>query len=348
MARPIVFILPGRLDERVGGAIYDRCIVEGLGALGYRVRAVELGTSALQPDEAARSAARAAVGDIDPGALVVVDHAALPLLGDAALGRGEALVVLMHHALHREPELDEAAAAALAEQERTLLARAARIVVASAATGRDAVALGAEPERIAVVRPGTRPGPLAQGSGEPGVHMLCVASLTPRKGHLVLLDALGSLSRLRWRLTCVGSAERDPHTARTIEARIAAHGLEDRITLAGEHDPDALEPFWAGADLKVLASHHEGYGMVLAEAVARGVPVVATAAGAVPEAVPREAGILVPPGDADALATALREVLTDDGLLLGLRQGAIAARDTLPTWEAQVRAFAAALDGLLD
>ena len=140
--------------------------------------------------------------------------------------------------------------------------------------------------------------------------LLCVASLMPRKGHVVLLEALRELLDLHWHLTCVGSAERDPACAHSIAAAIDRLGLRQRVTLVGEQAESDLGPFYDRADLFVLASYHEGYGMVLAEALARGLPVISTTAGAIPDTVPDDAGLLVPPGDPQALAAALRQVMT--------------------------------------
>jgi glycosyltransferase involved in cell wall biosynthesis len=217
------------------------------------------------------------------------------------------------------------------------------VIVTSPQTRRDLAAYDVADARVGVVLPGTEPAPLARGSGGPDVALLCVASLTPRKGHLVLLEALAALRELPWRLTCVGSPERDPACARAIACAVERHGLGDRVRMVGEQPEAGLQPFYEAADLFVLASHHEGYGMVLAEALARGLPIVATSAGAIPDTVPPTAGILVPPGDPPALAAALRRLLLEPALRRDLADGARAARARLPGWADAARAFAAEL-----
>ena len=179
---------------------------------------------------------------------------------------------------------------ALARIERRLLPLARRVIVTSPHTVADLAAYQVPQARIGVVLPGTDPAPLARGSGGPGLALLCVASLTPRKGHLILLEALAELLDLDWHLTCVGSLERDPPTAQAIGAAIARLGLDARVSLVGEQDEAGLAPLYDRADLFVLASYHEGYGMALAEALARGLPIVATKAGAIPGTVPPSAG----------------------------------------------------------
>ena len=129
-----------------------------------------------------------------------------------------------------------------------------------------------------------------------------------------------------------------------IEKTITDLGLAERVTLVGEQDDDGLAKFYDGADLFVLASHHEGYGMVLTEALARGLPIISTTAGAIPETVPAAAGRLVSPGDAHALAEALRQVLTDRGCYRRLADGAAVARGTLTSWRDAARQFADVID----
>jgi glycosyltransferase involved in cell wall biosynthesis len=84
--------------------------------------------------------------------------------------------------------------------------------------------------------------------------------------------------------------------------------------------------------------------MVLADALARGLPIVSTTAGAIPDTVPSSAGLLVPPGDAEALAGALARAIAEPELRARLAEGARQARAHLPGWADAVRAFAAELD----
>jgi glycosyltransferase involved in cell wall biosynthesis len=176
--------------------------------------------------------------------------------------------------------------------------------------------------------------------------LLCVASLTPRKGHDVLIAALARVRDLPWACVFAGSPDRDPAHADAIRRLLAESGLADRVRLLGEREGDALEALYSGASLFVLASHHEGYGMALAEALARGLPVVSTTAGAIPFTVPAETGLLVPPGDAGAFASALRTLLGPSGAEVRARLSAAACRHaaTLPTWRDSARTFADAIE----
>jgi glycosyltransferase involved in cell wall biosynthesis len=345
MSPPVHLVVPGPLEQRTGGYIYDRRIVQGLRASGRAVVVHELAGAFPQVDQAACAAAARAVAALPRAALPVVDGLALPAFAGISERLPRPWVALVHHPLALETGLCAAEAEAFAGLERRLLAQAARVIVTSAATLRDLAAYGIEARRIGVVPPGTDPAPLARGSGGPSLALLCVASLTPRKGHLVLLEALAALRMLDWRLVCVGSLARDPACARAIVRACQRLGLRARVALVGEHPEAELGRYYDGADLFVLASYHEGYGMVLAEALAHGLPVVATSAGAIPDTVPDGAGLLVPPGDAPALAAALRRFMTEPELRAALIAGARAARGKLPAWDDAARAFASELAG---
>ena len=339
------FILPGDPETRTGGFIYDKRIIEGLTAAGLPVVRHRLPDGFPDPDEPTLARTTAVLAGIGDGETVVVDGLAMGAI--PALLRPHAerlrLVALVHHPLADETGLSPQRRAALFASEREALALAERIVTTSRHTAESLADYDVARGRVAVVPPGTDPAPLAAGSGGPGLRLLCVGSLIPRKGHAVLVEALGGLADRPWHLACAGSRRRDPATAAAVQHLVRERGLQRRVALLGELDPATLDAQYHRADLFVLASHYEGYGMVFGEALARGLPVVATAGGAVPEAVPAEAALLVPPGDAQALAEALAAVMDDDALRRRLTAGARTARDRLPRWPEAARRFRRAL-----
>jgi glycosyltransferase involved in cell wall biosynthesis len=183
-----------------------------------------------------------------------------------------------------------------------------------------------------VAPPGVDPAPLAAGS-ESGSRLLCVAAVTPRKGQDVLAEALKTLDDLAFQCVLVGALDRAP--AYVAGVRAAAG---DRVQFAGTRTGAALDATYAEADLLVLPSRAEPYGMVVTEALARGLPVVGTRVDGVPEALGAAPdgtvpGVLVPPGDAYALAAALRAWLTDPDLRRRWRAAARERRDTLRGWD---------------
>jgi glycosyltransferase involved in cell wall biosynthesis len=306
------------------------------------------------------------LAQIPDGSAVLIDGLALGAMPseverEAARLR---LIALVHHPLAAETGIDLDTAVALEASERRALAAASLVVVTSRAT---AVALrryGVGPDRLVVVEPGTHRAPLARGSQGAILHLLCVAALIPRKGHEVLFRALAMMSNLEWRLTCVGSLTRDPSTAERLRVRLRSDGLEDRVALAGEVDAAMLAALYDGADLFVLPTLHEGYGMAVAEALARGLPVVGTATGAIADLVsgnvggartsPRDArlqldsvaGLLVPPGDHEALAEALALAVGDAHVRDQFTHGARRVRDRLPSWEDASVRMSEALEGV--
>src|SRR5688572_159336 len=202
------------------------------------------------------------------------------------------------------------------------------------------------PERIVVVEPGTDRVPLAHGSRGRVIELLTVATLNPGKGHELLLEALSVIEAPAWRLTCAGSLTRDPATAARVRAVAARLQLEERVAFVGDLDRDALAARYDGADVAVLATRQETYGMAVAEALAYGLPVVATSTGAIPQLVGEDAGLLVPVGDRNALAQALTRVIGDAALRQRLAEGARRRRDRLPTWEDAARRMATAPERL--
>ena len=341
------FIVPRGLETRTGGFIYDRRIVEQLRNSGWQVTVHELDASFPVPSVPAQREAAAILARIPAGRPVVIDGLALG--GMPAIAEREAtrrtLIALIHHPLAFETGLTRATARQLRAAERRALAAVPRVIVTSHTTAQAMADYAVAPERVTVVRPGTDPAPLAQGSGCCAVNFLCVATLTPRKGHAVLVEALAGLRDRAWQLTCVGSAEHDPDTATAVGRQIVASRLKDRVIMRGELQESALNNEYARADAFTLASYYEGYGMALAEALARGLPIVAAAGGAVPETVPAAAGLLVPPGDSIALRTALAQLIDDGELRARLREGARTARHSLPTWREASERFAAVVMG---
>jgi glycosyltransferase involved in cell wall biosynthesis len=342
----VVLAYPGSLETRTGGYLYDRRLALELEALGWRVERLSLPAGFPFPTPATLEESAAALAALPDGTTVLVDglaFGAMPAIA-AREARRLDLVALVHHPLCLETGLAPAQASALAASERAALAGARAVIVTSPRTAASLVELfGVPAARLTVALPGTDPASLARGSGGPTCRMVCVATLTPRKGHLVLLEALAGLGTHPWELLCAGSTERDPKATAAVQAAITAHGLDDRVRLLGELDEPALEALWHAADLCVSPALYEGYGMALAEALSHGLPVVSSNAGAIPATVPADAGILVPPGDAAALADALRRVLTDAALRTSLTAAARTAASALPTWDDAVDRFVAEL-----
>jgi glycosyltransferase involved in cell wall biosynthesis len=339
------FIIPGDPAAFTGGYEYARRNVEGLRALGWNVMVRGLDASFPSPTPSALAHARATFARIPDGATVLVDGLAFGAMPEIAAAEAHRLrlVALVHHPLALETGLEDGLAEALRASEAGALAAARTVITTSAATARALADYGVAPERTAVVEPGTDHAPLARGSRGRVLELLCVSAVVPRKGHAVLLEALAPLVDRPWRLTCVGSLARAPKTVAALRQSVAKLRLAGRVRFAGEVDRAALERYYDHADAFVLATFHEGYGMALAEALARGLPVVSTLAGAVPDTVPADAGLLVAPGDPVVLRRALARFLDEPDLRASLAAGARAARERLPGWAESCARLARAL-----
>lgn len=350
----VAFHVPGRLDTKTGGYIYDRRIIAGLRGRGWTVSVRELDGSFPFPTPAARRDAASALAEIPDAEIVVVDGLAFGVLPVEAAREATRLrlVALVHHPLAAETGYSPDVARALHASEARALEAASLVVVTSRATARALKDYGVDADRIVWVEPGTDRAPIASGSRDRTRQLLSVAALVPRKGHETLVRALAAISARAWRLTCVGSLERDHATVASLRALLDETGLGDRVSLVGEADGPALDAFYDAADIFVLPTQYEGFGMAVAEALARGLPVIATPTGAIPELVGPHAGLLVPPGDVVALAAALERVLGDRGLLDRLAAGARQVRDDLADWDVATDKIADALrrlehDGLV-
>ena len=349
MVKRFAFAVPGDLATPTGGYAYDRRMMTELGDLGWRIDLLDLGEGFPWPDEATRATAQSRLLAMPAGRCIVVDGLALGVLPETAsrLAGRNPLLALVHHPLALEWGLSVKQADALRASERAALAAVQGVVVTSAATAKLLASdYGVPAERIAVAMPGSDPALMSQESQDGVVRLLSVGAIVPRKGFDVLITALATLADLSWRLTIAGDRTRDRSAAARLDADIVRHALGDRIAAPGAVSPQRLAALYAEADVFVLASHFEGYGMAYAEAVAHGLPVIGTSAGAIPDTVPPDAGLLVDPGDSFALARALRRVIGDADLRQRLASAARAAAPQLPTWRHSAEIFARALETL--
>jgi glycosyltransferase involved in cell wall biosynthesis len=341
--------VPGDLATPTGGYAYDARIIKELRLAGWQVDVVDLGDGFPFPSAERRRSAEATLSAIPAGCPVVVDGLALGVLPEtgACLGPDRPLIALVHHPLACEAGLTAAEVKAFHLSECAALAGSARVVVTSESTARLLVADFAVPaERITVARPGADPVPPAHGSHDGVVRLLSIGSVVPGKGYDVLVAAMASLTDLACRLAIAGDRTRNPPTAARLDADIAGYGLGGRVTVLGAVSRERIAELYLESDLFVLASRFEGYGMAIAEAIAHGLPVVSTTAGAIPDTVPAGTGILVPPDDPAALASAIRRLVEGPHERRRLADAARLAAARLPAWQDSGRLFAGAIEAV--
>ena len=349
------FALPGPLDQRSGGTIYDRKVIEALREDGWWVEVLEWPSTFPFPNEDDRLEAAASLAALPDNALVLIDGLALGTLpGLARLQKDRLrLVALVHHPLALETGLSPMMAATFAAEEQDALTSVRAVIVTSETTAAIVEsAFGVPGDMITVAHPGVdKPSEadrfVYEAERPPGpVRIFSMGSISPRKAHHVLIEALARIEDLDWTCAIAGSLEREPEVAEALIGQIAMLGLTERVTLIGEVDEVQAADLYRQADIFALASVYEGYGMVFAEAQAHGLAIVATTGGAIPEAIYPGAGLLVPPNDAEAFAEALRELVGDKVRRDMMRLVSQEEGLKLPDWNHTAARIARALDGL--
>ncbi len=340
----VVFAIPGDLDTPTGGYIYDREVLKRLPALGVEARHVALPGSFPAPGAADLEETARRLMATPADAVLLIDGLAYGAFPPSLIETvRRPIVALVHHPLGYETGLSEQRARALVASERVALSATRKVVATSPVTARLLIAeFGVPAAHIVVAEPGTEPAARAEGTGDP-IELLAVGAISPRKGYPILVEALSELRHLPWHLTIAGAADRDATAAAALSAAITRHGLADRIRVVGGLPRPELEALYSAADIFVMPSLFEGYGMVLAEAMARGLPIVCTTGGAAAETVPDGAGIKVPPGDASAFGGALRDVLLSPALRQRLASESWQAGQALPRWDDTARKIARVL-----
>ncbi|CND69969.1 glycosyltransferase [Mycobacterium tuberculosis] len=350
-APEVCVVVPGDIDDAgvpSGGNRYDRRLCDELSASGRPVREVAAPGSWPRPGREAQDGLARSLAALPDGAVVLIDGlvaCGVPEIVVPEAGRLR-LAVLVHL-----PLADEPGQADLNAGERKVLESAGAVVATSPWAKDHLIAHhGLDPSRVHAVVPGTDPAPLASGT-DGASRVLCVASVTPRKGHDVLVEALSALAHLPWHCACVGPLGRDVDHVARLRRLIGGHGLDGRVDLEGPLTGKRLDDAYAAADVLVLPSRAETFGMVVTEALARGIPVVASSVDGVPDAVgwdPTGAvpGLLVPPDDPGALAAALRRWLVEPDLRGRLRAAARLRRGMLPGWDDTARRMATVLSRL--
>jgi glycosyltransferase involved in cell wall biosynthesis len=334
------FAIPGDIASPTGGYAYARKILPLFEEYGVAITHLPLPGSFPHPTDEDIEATRRTLAATPEGAILLIDGLALGALPpDLVRGLGRRIVALVHHPLGLETGLDERRRDELLRNEANVLRHCERVVVTSPLTAQVlAQAFGVSPAVISIAEPGTDPAPPAEGSvaGEP-LSILAVGAVSPRKGYTLLVEALGELKHRPWHLTIAGTPDRDPQALEDLRAVIGLHELAERVTLAGEVSEERLDELYRRADIFVSASLFEGYGMVLAEAMARGLPMVVSTGGAAAQTVPDDAAIKVPPGDVYRLRAALSRVIADPNERSRLARASLEAGRSLPRWNEAAR-----------
>ena len=326
----VAFVTVGDTDRLTGGYLYNARVLDTLREMGVQVEVIVPCGASIEEQEAA---ARRLGTTLEPRRfdVIVVDALARIVCSPHLVRwRKQRPVVAMVHEL---PSV--AGGDAFSREHEEPLLRSERLISVSD-HGRSVLEERGVPDtRIRVVPPGSDRLPrndTDRASHSGALRALCVAQWIPRKGILDLVRAWTLHERPGASLELVGETDADPVYAASVRAAIA-DAPDASIAVRGPVDDTALAAAYAAADLFVLPSRYEGYGVVYAEALAQGLPVIACNVGPVPEVVGEEAALLVPPDDVEALAGALDLLLNDAGLRDRMSAAARRRAKELPRWE---------------
>jgi glycosyltransferase involved in cell wall biosynthesis len=330
MAQRAFFAVPGDLSAPTGGYEYARRVLQALPDLVY----LPLPGGFPQPAKADLEDTALRLAAVPTDAVLLIDGLALGAMTvESPRAVRAPIVALVHHPLYLETGLSDPARVALRASEQAALSRAAHVIATSASTASLlSQAFGVSDSRLSIAEPGTDPAPRAPRTGSPP-HLLAVGAVVPRKGYDLLVRVLAGLDHLPWSLTIAGALDRDEVAAGDLVADIAAHGLTERVALAGAVDAAALDLLYATADIFLIASRHEGYGMAAAQAMARGLPLVASTGGALAATIPDAAAVKYPPDDPGRLRAALHDMLSDAARRAVCAEASWAAGQLLPRWQ---------------
>jgi glycosyltransferase involved in cell wall biosynthesis len=341
----VTLFVPGSFPATTGAIVFDTRLAEELRGLGHEVTIVPIAGTHPMPDAAARTSAteqwQASQHRTPPGT-AIIDGFCLYAFDGLQQGLQAARAIgMVHHPMSEEPQLPQAERDAFLAIEQRIIPKLGRIVVPSEAVrGQLTTALTLAPAAVEVITPGIREAARSPGSDGRRCHLLAIGSLIPRKGHDTVLRALAGLGDLDWTLTICGDAGIEPDHAAALRALAETAGLAGRVVFAGACTPAQLESIWQAADIFVSGSCFEGYGMAVAEAVRRGLPLAVTNAAAAAEVIPLQGSVIVEPGDHVQLGKALRRLIFSTPLRREMSDAAWQAGRAFPTWADQGRRFA--------
>ncbi|TDS83024.1 glycosyltransferase family 4 protein [Nesterenkonia aurantiaca] len=346
----LAFIVPADLPGPSGGLTYNHRVLAQWRAMGLEVEEIAVPGAWPNPSPADRQVLAHHLAQHRQVLLDGIIGSAAPQELRTAAASGAQISVLVHLPLPAESGLSPEEAQRLTLSERAALGSAHSIVCTSA-WARDDLRARYGHDRVAVAEPGVDRAALAPGGAAP--RLLFLGAVTPRKNPLGLLGALAQLSEPpghpeptgspepQWSAVIAGPEGQDPAYAAAVRAA-AAEQPHGRVSVIGAAAGPQLETLWAETDLLVLPSLAETYGMVVTEALARGIPALVGAGTGAQDALRGDPagsraelptpGAALDPQDLRAWSTMLRAWLSDASLRQQWRDAAQAHRARLRTW----------------
>lgn len=331
-----------RSGQASGGNRYDDALLTGLPAAGVDVRVYSMAGSWPLPTPAQRAAFARSLSCESQWLVDNIVGSAAPAAIAGAVADGRRVTLLIHYFPADDPSLSAAERTRLALSEHAAVEAASNVVVTSNWAAQTVRQRYGRADAV-VAQPGVEPAPVSPGSGSGDPLLLWLSRLTTGKDPLTFLRALAHVADLPWRAALVGPYDVEPTLTREVQRTVVEEGLSDRIDVMGPLHGAGLDKVWERCDLLVHTSRAETYGMVVAEALARGIAsVVAEGTGALEAQL---VGASFPQGDHRGLAAVLRAWLSDEATRQRWRQRAISRRPDVPTWADTVAIVADVLRG---
>jgi glycosyltransferase involved in cell wall biosynthesis len=308
---------------------------------GHQVRIHNLRNDFPFPDNLSLRECKEILDHITPGDPILIDSLAagplLPVL--APLYDKHPFVALIHLPLSHNLDIPLSQREILAQQEKSVMSLSAGLVVTSKYTGELIADWGIDSHVIHVILPGVEAEEQKNSYPTLPRNLLCVANYLENKGQLLLIKALAEMKMFNWVMNFYGHQDIDKRYVSELLSQIRHHGLANRIFIHGPISGSALTQAYLHSDLFILPSYFETYGMVLTEALAHGIPVIASTGGGIPYTVPPSMGILFKPGDIRELQLIAKAILENTWLYGKLWNEAANYHKQVNTWTQSVEEF---------
>lgn len=337
----IHFMAPGEIETLSGGQVYNSHILAGLEALGYNITMHYLGDDFPFPDELTIAKCKAIFKILPQGEPVIIDSLALGSLLPVLMefyGKNP-YIALLHLPFAFNEDIHPNQRDILAQQEKSVLAVTSAIVATSTYTSKIIANWLKLSPPVYIIPPGVEVNKRKFYWPPYPKRFICVSNYMPNKGQYILIKALTSLKHLNWQLYCFGHKNINPRYVDSLNSVVEKYSLHDKVFINEALTGNKLEEAYLDSDICVLPSYFETYGMVLTEALAHGIPVIASSGGGIRDTVPISMGLFFKPGDISELQSVIRTILADSWLYQRLCAETATYFKQANTWQQSVKKF---------
>jgi len=339
------FLIPGDIDTLSSCYIYDKRLVEGLKKKGHDVEVYRLGDDFPFPSEDSLNHCHKVIKSIPSAEPIIIDSLAFGTIPSILkeVSATNPIVALIHLPLSMDPNYSAYQRTLFTSPEMEAFSLATKFVVSSEYTFEILLNLGIEAHKINLIIPGIDHFPQKKNYPEKPAKLLSIANLCRSKDHAILVRALTALKDKDWVLHCYGNLDMDRDCLADFQAMIRKNSLQKKILVHATISGKELSDAYLDADLFVHPSDFEIYGMALAEALAHGIPVIASTGGGICKTVPAKMGQFFKPSDVYGLQSILEELFENPDVYKKLYTQALTFAKNAQTWEKSADLFEEAI-----